>query len=286
MENIPPGVSLETIIMEANQILQSDILDVIFEGKNKSYGAYDLSKTYNSRISLALLLMFSLIGLFIAGYAFIHKNASATTVISFTPDGYSPTILPPDPLPIPPPPPESTPPVEKISTVHYSSLKISPNEEVLIPPPSRDEIETSKVGFETFKGVDEMVIIHPPVGETGTSILSAPVDKKDEADAIVMDVEIEASFPGGLQKWSEYIRRTILNELEEFNESDYGTCIVRFIVDGTGKVSDVEATTMKGTKLAEIAVNAIRKGPNWIPAEKNGRKVNAYRLQPVTLKKL
>jgi periplasmic protein TonB len=48
-------------------------------------------------------------------------------------------------------------------------------------------------------------------------------------------------------------------------------------------VSDVQATTMKGSKLAEVAVNAIRKGPKWIPAQQNGRMVNAYRLQPVTL---
>jgi protein TonB len=40
---------------------------------------------------------------------------------------------------------------------------------------------------------------------------------------------------------------------------------------------------MKGTKLAEVAVNAIRNGPKWIPAQQNGRQVNAYRLQPVTL---
>jgi protein TonB len=40
---------------------------------------------------------------------------------------------------------------------------------------------------------------------------------------------------------------------------------------------------MKGSKLAEIAVNAIRKGPKWTPAQQNGRYVNAYRLQPVTL---
>jgi protein TonB len=71
--------------------------------------------------------------------------------------------------------------------------------------------------------------------------------------------------------------------LDEFTESDYGTCVVRFIVDKTGTVSDVQATTMKGTKLAEIAVNAIRKGPKWIPAQQNGRYVNAYRIQPVTL---
>ncbi len=37
--------------MEANKILSADVLDLIFEGKNKDYGAYDLRKTYNRRIT-------------------------------------------------------------------------------------------------------------------------------------------------------------------------------------------------------------------------------------------
>ena len=77
--------------------------------------------------------------------------------------------------------------------------------------------------------------------------------------------------------------KEIQRNTDEFTETDYDKCIVKFIVDKTGKVSQVEAITMKGTKLAEIATNAIRKGPDWIPAQQNGRYVNAYRLQPVTL---
>ena len=41
--------------MEANQILKADILDILFDGKNKAYGAYDLRKTYNKRITYALI---------------------------------------------------------------------------------------------------------------------------------------------------------------------------------------------------------------------------------------
>ncbi|MEJ7675274.1 MAG: energy transducer TonB [Chitinophagaceae bacterium] len=73
-----------------------------------------------------------------------------------------------------------------------------------------------------------------------------------------------------------------MDELTEAGVS--GTCIVKFIVSKNERVSDVEAVTMKGSKLSEVAVNAIRKGPNWIPAQQNGREVNAYRLQPVTFK--
>jgi protein TonB len=58
--------------------------------------------------------------------------------------------------------------------------------------------------------------------------------------------------------------------------------MVKFFVAKDGTVSNVEATTMKGTKLAEVAVNAIRKGPKWIPAIQNGQPVNAYRMQPIS----
>jgi protein TonB len=117
----------------------------------------------------------------------------------------------------------------------------------------------------------------------GTNVVAAPVEKKEDPDKIFQKVEIEAQFPGGLGAWQKYVSRAINAQLDEFSDADYGTCVVRFIVDKTGTVSDVQATTMKGSKLAEIAVNAIRKGPKWTPAQQNGRYVNAYRLQPVTL---
>ncbi|MES1160582.1 MAG: hypothetical protein ABUM51_07485, partial [Bacteroidota bacterium] len=42
------------IIMEANKILYSSALDIVFDGRNKDYGAYDLRKHYNQRLLLAL----------------------------------------------------------------------------------------------------------------------------------------------------------------------------------------------------------------------------------------
>lgn len=96
-------------------------------------------------------------------------------------------------------------------------------------------------------------------------------------------VENEASFPGGPAAWSRYISKYIQNNVDSFRKKDYGTCIVRFIVDIQGHISDVEATTMKKSRLAKVVVEAIKNGPEWIPAQQNGRPVNAYRLQPVTL---
>jgi antitoxin component YwqK of YwqJK toxin-antitoxin module len=102
-------------------------------------------------------------------------------------------------------------------------------------------------------------------------------------DSLFTREEKEASFPGGGIGWMNYISRKLTSNIDKFSTRDYGTCVVRFIIDTTGEVRDVEATTMKGTLLARVAVQAIKNGPKWIPAKQYGRRVNAYRLQPVTL---
>jgi protein TonB len=81
------------------------------------------------------------------------------------------------------------------------------------------------------------------------------------------------------------VSKAINNNIDELTEAgESGQCRVRFIVNKEGVVSDVEAITMKGTKLAEVAVNAIRKGPKWKPAQQNGRFVKAFREQPIQFK--
>lgn len=119
------------------------------------------------------------------------------------------------------------------------------------------------------------------------NIVKIDTVENEDADKVFTKTEIDAQFPGGAAAWTKYITRTIQQHVNELTESDYGTCQVRFIVRKDGKVTDVKVftMTMKGTKLADIAVAAIENGPDWIPAMQNGHKVNAYRIQPVTLVK-
>ena len=53
--------------MEPNKIQEADILDIIFEGRNKDYGAYELRKTYNKRIVKSLVVMGSVVALLVIG---------------------------------------------------------------------------------------------------------------------------------------------------------------------------------------------------------------------------
>ena len=92
-------------------------------------------------------------------------------------------------------------------------------------------------------------------------------------------VETDAAFPGGDEAWLKYINAEI--KKGKLNHKDAGTCIIKFIVNKDGTIADVTATTMKGSRLAEISINAIKNGPTWIPAQQNGQSVNAFHMQSV-----
>lgn len=104
------------------------------------------------------------------------------------------------------------------------------------------------------------------------------------ADSVYSREEIEASFPGGDVAWNRYIVKGLQTNADEiYKDNVFGSCVVKFIINKEGKVTEAEATNMKGSALARIAVRIISYSPRWNPASQYGRKVNAYRLQPVTL---
>ena len=145
-----------------------------------------------------------------------------------------------------------------------------------------EKIEEAKVDVKTQEGQKDVGIVAPPQEEK-SQVIEAPKVVAEDEDKVFTKVEIEASFPGGDGGWTRYVKKAIEGNMDELTEAGQsGTCRVRFIVSKDGSVSSVEALTMKGSKLAEVAVNAIRKGPKWTPAQQNGRMVNAYREQPVT----
>src|ERR1700712_2063363 len=97
--------------MEANKILQADLLDIIFEGKNKDYGAYELRKRYNKRITLALAIT-AAIALGAVGGRFLAKQFGAAGDKEDVREVVIQNVEQPDqkPPPPPPPPPKQPPP--------------------------------------------------------------------------------------------------------------------------------------------------------------------------------
>jgi periplasmic protein TonB len=97
-------------------------------------------------------------------------------------------------------------------------------------------------------------------------------------------VEVEASFPGGDPAWIRFIQERLDASVPIRMKAPKGkyTVWIQFIVDVTGKLSDFKALTTNGYGMEKEVIRILKKSPRWTPAVLDGRKVKAYRKQPVT----
>jgi len=111
-----------------------------------------------------------------------------------------------------------------------------------------------------------------------------PVPPPFDTMKIFYKVEIEASFPGGVSAWREYLEKNLKADVPAKKKAPAGTytAVVRFIVSKDGTISDIEPETNVGYGMENEVMRVIRKGPKWTPASQDGKKVNAYRRQPIT----
>lgn len=165
----------------------------------------------------------------------------------------------------------------------FTPPKIVKDEEVKKEdiPPEQEKLEDTKIDIVNQEGIkDEGIAV--PVIDQGKQIIE---EKKPEDENKVFEkVEIEASFPGGERAWANYLRKNLDPNVPVDNGAPAGTytVTVQFIVDKQGNISDVRSLSKHGFGMEDEAVKIIKKGPAWEPAVQNGRKVNAYRRQPIT----
>ncbi|MBI3137373.1 MAG: energy transducer TonB [Sphingobacteriales bacterium] len=272
--------------MEANKILSADVLDIIFDGKNKDYGAYDLRKTYNRRITRALIITGSiaLLALLasILSSTLKEKEDKKLKLNEMTIQDVKQEEKKEIPPPPPPPPPKQDPP--KVEMKQFTPPVIKKDEEVEKPPPPQEELKEAKIDVVSQEGIKDQGIVAPVDIDQGKQIVE--VKKEDDENKIFDKVEIEAAFPGGDSKWRQYLERNANGQVATDNGAPEGTytTVVQFVVDKEGNISDVRALTNNGYGMEEEAIRVIKKGPKWNPAIQNGRQVKAYRKQPITFR--
>lgn len=106
---------------------------------------------------------------------------------------------------------------------------------------------------------------------------------KPENNKVFDKVEIEASFPGGVNEWRKYLEKNLDPTVPKQKAKDGAySVIVQFIVDKEGNISDVKTLTKHGYGMEEEAMRVIKMSPKWNPAVQGGRLVRAYKKQPIT----
>jgi len=272
--------------MEVNKILSADILDIIFEGRNKEYGAYELRKTYNKRLATALIATASILLLLFLGYILSNtlgnRQAQAMVVEDVQLEDLKQEEKKNEPPPPPPPPKPPEPP--KVEMAKFTPPKIVKDEEVKEDekPPEIEKLEDTKIGTINQEGVKDEGITAPPVDD-GKGVVEAPKKDEEDYDKTFTKVEIESEFPGGSAAWMRYLNKNFRYPQDAIDNEIQGTVVVQFIVDKEGNVSDVEAVSGP-SELRDEAVRVIKKSGKWTPAIQNGRQVKSYKKQPIVFR--
>jgi protein TonB len=271
--------------MELNKIMNADLIDILFDGKNKEYGAYELRKTYNKRITIAMTGMAIFCLLFILTQLLANDKGKLRNTIEVT-DLHLPnfkTEETPEPLPVKPP--KAIP--EPVATTQYVTPIIVRDELVTDPPPDIATLDETQIGLNDQDGAKNVDYVAPPV-EQSTGVVESPKHEVLDYEKTFYKVEKEARFPGGMEGWKRYLERNLNSNVAADDGAPTGNYTVRvqFIVNKEGEISNVEAIEVPKDcpGCGPEAVKIIKKGPRWEPAVQNDRKVNYQAVQYVTFR--
>lgn len=269
--------------MESNKILQADILDILFEGKNKEYGAYELRKTYNGRLLKAIGVTATVILLIFVGGIVSGSGTKKVAVAPPVADVDISSLKKDDPPPPVIPPPKIEQP--QVRMTQFTPPRIVPNDEVKPDehPPVNDDLDNVKIGAVNKDGADDVGVVAPPSSDGGKGVVEVP--KKDPEPEIWTKVEIESTYPTGPDGWLRFLNKNLHYPDDAQNREIQGVIMVQFIVDEKGNVSNVQAVSgPEEGGLREEAVRVIKKSGLWTAAIQNGRQVKSYKRQPITFK--
>ncbi len=274
--------------MKAEAIMQSNLLDIIFENRNKEYGAYPLRKYYSNRLYQAIAFTLLLAALFsiLMKWNSSNKNSVIPMLVSDT------IIL------TPPPVDKAVTPKEKVIKPIEKAAEAGPkptNREVAstIPVitrdtstitnmPTIDDINKSKIGLANINGVQDIgTVINKKLTEPGNGGNGNNKSKDDDDILEGGIVEQMPEFPGGKDALVKYLLRNI-NQPNDIEVSDKLVVIAEFVVNKLGNIENIKITQHARKDIEEDVVKVISKMPRWKPGFQNGKNVSVYYSLPIT----
>ncbi|HSN47367.1 MAG TPA: energy transducer TonB [Flavobacterium sp.] len=254
-------------------LLKNQWLEIVFEGRNKSYGAYDLRKSVTKNTVRA----------FIVGTILFGFLVSIPTIMRMIPDATEETTidtkittvkLPPKEKPkenLPPPPP----PPPKVDQVKFVKPVVAKADEVVEEIVVVKELKDKNIGKETIKGDPDAELTIEPVG-TGV----AAVVEEDNTVYNTAGIEVKPDFPGGMDKFLAFVGKNYQPPEEEGLK---GKVYVTFVVEKDGSLTDIKVLRDIGYGTGKEAIRVLNKSPRWTPGEQNGKKVRCTFSLPISI---
>ncbi|AUD02523.1 energy transducer TonB [Spirosoma pollinicola] len=257
--------------------------DIIFQGRNRSYGAFDLRKSYKPTLSRALGLG---VGLFLGAltgptlyarfwpHEVINPNQSMKEVT------LTKLVEPPLEKPIVIPPAETAP---AVNTVRNLPLVVMPEADVVEEtlPPTTDDLKDATSGTETAEGTGIDDIIAAPEASTPT-VAEKAVETEPKTEAPFITVEQQPEYPGGMDALRNFLGKNLNYPRPAASAGVAGRVYLSFVVNTDGSLTDLQVVKGIGFGCDEEALRVMRKMPNWRPGKQAGRAVRVKYNLPIS----
>jgi protein TonB len=260
-------------------------LDLVFEGKNKEYGAYELRENSSNRHIEALVIV-TIVGLALiylpqfirlATPLHITEKIAETNELKVIDVEVSEKIEPIVSIEAPAAPPAPAASIKFADFVVVPDSKITADD--LMPTQAALTETDAVIATTTTEGVPggtaHVDDFHGEVFGTGTG---AGIEKALEF------VEQPPQFPGGEKELMKWLSENIKYPIIAIEKGIEGRVILRFIVGANGTVSGVEVQRSLDPSCDREAVRVVKNMPKWMPGKQNGQTVNVYYTLPVLFK--
>jgi len=273
--------------MENENLNYNPSLDeIVFEHRNKEYGAYDLRSSYR-RILTRSMIIGTLIFCIAAITPFVvmkikqlaakEKTEVDANLIEILPEEQvKEEIVEKEETP-PPPPPKVEEKIEILQNVVPEPVK-APKVETP-PPPISEQLKTT-TGLINQEGVKQTAHIPPPVQAPPKA--AAVESKAPSTTEVYESVDQEAEFPGSLNSFRNKIAENFDNSAMEGGEGTLKTTVT-FIVERDGSISDVKASGSNSDFNSEAVRTVKSIKSKWVPAKINGQPVRQRFRLPLTM---
>jgi protein TonB len=272
-------------------IYDKNWMELVFEGKNKAYGAYQLRRD-NSRTTLMALLLGILFFASIAGVIILVSSFT-------TADAINKPVLPDEII---------------VARVYVAPKRIEPKKKVVVLHQRKEQVKEKVISKDLVNptivkkedhpedvtenkntkehqpetdvkgtnGVGPATLI-PSDGEEGGKGKGVVERKGGDDVNKTTELDVMPEFPGGIKEFQKYISRNIDKpEIDESKESI--TAIVSFVIEKDGGLSDIKVLRSNDADLERAAVKVLRSlHTKWKPGIKDGVFVRTLYIQPIRI---
>jgi protein TonB len=235
--------------------------EIIFENRNKEYGAYDLRKRYDSATSISILGGVALCSMLLAVFSISTEKGTASAEPNSGIIELSAPIIP-EPVR-----PETKQPSVQPATMKNLQPEVTSDTALtLTPPPIMDDI------LKTTKNGD----INDTIRYVETSDPIVP-----DEPLIYVNVKEMPEFPGGIPELMKFISENLSYPDEAIKNNIQGRVVLKFVVEADGSVGRIEIVGGIDPLLDQEAIRVVKSLPAFRPGKQDGVAVPVWFIIPV-----